>query len=617
MRAAVAVGLLAAFFVGPVMASGTSGASAADKVTFTVGLKNEVDSFNPFLGIEAPSYEMWALTYDMMVGYSMKDMSPVPDLATSWDKSADGLTWTFHIREGVTWSDDVPFTAADIAYTYNRILGGGTEADSWGSYLNNVTSVTAPDAKTVVLKLKKANATLPLLPIPIIPEHVWKNVSGKQVATYPNEPKDGQPVVGTGPFRMVEGSAGGSLYRFEANPDYWGGKPHVDEVVFRVFKAEDPMVQALIKGEVDFIHDISPIQVKALEKQKDITAIQGVSPYFEEIGFNTGAVDTKTGKPMGDGNPALQDPKFRSALGWAIDRDSLITKAYQGAAIAGDSIIPPTYSGWRWEPGDDERVGFDLDKAGQLLDEAGYKKGSDGLRTMPDGTPIGTLRLFARPEEKRSVTVMDFFQEWLEDLGIKAEVTAMESNRLTKVILDGDFDAFQWGWYVEPDPDSMLSYMTCDQRGAWSDSWYCNPEYDKLYKEQGAELDGNKRVEIVKQMQQILYRDAPYQVLAYTKDGQAFRNDKFGCFLPQPTPGGVLLMQYGGYNYTFLRPASEAGDCDGVAGAVGVAAKGETTSDGGGSNTGVIIGLGVVVVLVAAGGVVVGLRRRTTTADRE
>ena len=98
-------------------------ASAADeKVTFTVGITNEVDSFNPFLGIEAESYEMWALTYDYMITYSMADMSPEPGLATDWTTSDDGLTWTFNIREGVTWSDGEPLTAADIAFTYNLSL---------------------------------------------------------------------------------------------------------------------------------------------------------------------------------------------------------------------------------------------------------------------------------------------------------------------------------------------------------------------------------------------------------------------------------------------------------------------------------------------------------------
>ena len=149
---------------------------------------------------------------------------------------------------------------------------------------------------------------------------------------------------------------------------------------------------------------------------------------------------------------------------------------------------------------------------------------------------------------------MDFFQEWLADLGIDSEVTAMESNQLTDVILEGEFDAFQWGWYVEPDPDSILSCFLCDARGGWSDSWYCNEEYDQLYEAQNAEVDDEKRVETIKQMQEILFHDSPYLVTAYTKYGQALRTDRFACFQPQPDPGGVLLVQYGAHNYTPAPP---------------------------------------------------------------
>ena len=265
---AIVAGLLALSSAQP------AGAADDDKVTFTLGLKNEVDSFNPFLGYEGPSYEAWSLSYDFMVGYSMDDMSPVPALAKSWKASEDGLTWTFDIRDGVKWSDGVPFTAADVAYTLTRIINGETESGLYGSYLTNVKTATAPDDTTVVLKLDKPNPALPLLPIPILPEHIWKNVDEKEIATYPAEPSEGKPVVGTGPFVLVEGKAGGSTYRFEKNPDYWGGEPHVDEVVIRVFKAEDPMVQALIKGEVDFIHDINPLQVKALKGREGIKAYQ-------------------------------------------------------------------------------------------------------------------------------------------------------------------------------------------------------------------------------------------------------------------------------------------------------------------------------------------------------
>ena len=140
---------------------------------------------------------------------------------------------------------------------------------------------------------------------------------------------------------------------------------------------------------------------------------------------------------------------------------------------------------------------------------------------------------------------MQFFQEWLADVDIDSEVETYESSKLTDVILEGNFDTFEWGWYVEPDPDSMLSYLTCDQLGNWSDSWYCNEEYDDLYQQQHVEMDDAARAEIVKQMQELLYRDAPYLVTAYSSIGEAFRSDRFACFQPQPDPGGIWLFQYG------------------------------------------------------------------------
>jgi len=585
-------------------------------VTFTVAFLDEVDSFNPFNGYQAAAYEMWALMYDFMVGYSMEDMSPAPALATSWETSPDGLTWTFDIREGVEWSDGEPLTAGDIAYTYNRILDGGPEAGNWSTYLTSVETVTAPDDTTVVLELERPNAVLPLLPIPILPEHIWSDVAESDVKSYRNEPSDGEPVVGSGSFRLVEGTAGGSTYVLEANPDYWGGAPHIDRVAFRVFKSEDPAIQAIIKGEVDFVDDITPIQVEALQGRDGIHAQNGISPYFEEIGFNAGAVDPESGEPIGDGNPALEDPAFRHALGFALDNERLVESAYQGAAVPGDTFIPSAYESFRWTPPEDEAFTFDLDRAGELLDEAGYELGPDGLRTMPDGSPLGTIRLFARAEEERSSTIMEFFKEWLAEIGIEAELSVMESNQLTDVILEGNFDAFHWGWFVEPDPDAILSVFLCSARGGSSDSWYCNEEYDELYRSQNAEVDDELRIETIKQMQEIIFRDSPYLVTAYTTYGQAVRTDRFACFRPQPDPGGVLLVQYGAFNYRFLRPADEAGDCDGVASAVGASDASAGGDDDGGGSTALLVGGGALVVLLVAGGAV-AMRRRASADARE
>ena len=577
-------------------------------------MTNEVDSFNPFVGIEAESFEAWALTYDYMIGYNNEDMSIAKTgLAEDWETSEDGLTWTFKIRDGVKWSDGEPLTAADIAYTYNRILDGGPESATWGAYLQQVDTITAPDANTVVLSMKKPNSSLPLLPIPIVPEHIWKNVSEDQVKTYKAEPENGQPVVGSGPFRLVEGSAGGSTYKFEANPDYWQGAPNIDEVVFRIYKSNDPAIQALIKGEVDFVEGITPVQVKALQGKPGITAQNGESPGFAEIAFNTGSIDLDTKKPIGNPNPAVLDPKFRYAIGFAIDRDQIVDKVYQGGALPGTTIIPPAYDKFHWEPPADEAFSYDPEKAKELLDEAGYTVGDDGYRNLPNGDPIGTLKLYARSDSPFSLPTMDFFQEWLDDVGIKAEVTAVESSNLTDIILKGDFDAFQWGWYVEPDPSSMLDYMTCNQLGNWSDSWYCNDEYDAMYKQQQTEVDPEARAETVKQMQQMLYEDAPYLVTAYEGVSEAFRSDRFACLVPQPDPGGVWLIQYGVYNYVHMRPADEAGDCGGDESATAATAAGNDSS----VSSGVLIGIGVAAgVVVVAGGIVM-MRRRRTAGDRE
>jgi peptide/nickel transport system substrate-binding protein len=630
---AQALAVVSAFLVVAALAlSGATPGAPADaaaaaspgKVTFTVGMLNNVDSFNPFLGIEAESYEMWALMYDYMINYNMKDMSPRPGLAKSWDTSPDGLTWTFHIRTGIRWSDGKPLTAADIAYTYNRILDGGTEASSWGSYLASVSKVTAPNATTVVLTLKKPNAVLPLLPMPIIPEHIWKHVSEKQVKTYANEPPN---VVGSGPFRITSGKASGSLYTFVANPHYWQGRPNVDRLVFRVYNAEDTLVQALKKGDVDFAEGISPLQVKALEGQPGITAQMGNSPGFDEIAFNTGSVNLKTGKPMGDPNPAVLDPKFRFALNFAIDRSAITQRVYQGGGQPAGTIIPPAYPSYRWTPPTKDAYAYDPKKAARLLDAAGYVRAANGKRTMPDGSPIKPLRLFARSESQTSLSTMKFFKEYLDHLGIPSKVTAMESKKLTNTILTGDYDTFQWGWYVEPDPDSMLSYFTCAQRGNWSDSWWCNKKYDALYAQQHTSTDQAQREAIVKRMQAMLYKAAPYLNTVYTQIGEAYRSDRFHCFVPQPQPGGILLFQYGVNNYVHMQPASKP--CENWAGSGQTAqqvaasdrkaaANVSTSSSDSGSNT-VLVVVIALAVLVGLGGLLAGwaFYRRASADDRE
>jgi peptide/nickel transport system substrate-binding protein len=600
----------------PVLISSPTARGADDPVKLRVGYFGEVDSFNPFLGIELTSHEAWSLTWDRLTEYPIGDITdePEPALATSWEESDDGLTWTFKLREDVDFSDGEQLTSADVKTTLDRIIDRGPEATNWKPYIGRRTKVEVLDDYTFRLKLARPNSSLPLLPMPILPEHIWKDISEDEVVGYAAEPEDGQPVVGSGPFRFVEGSAGGSIYRFEANKSYWDGAPSVDEIEFKVFKNTDLMVQALKKGDVDLVDGLNPPQVKQLQSEPNIEAVNANGFQFDY----TGAVDLETREPIGDGNPVLRDPKFRRALGYAINREQLVEKVHYDTAIAGASFIPPSMPKWRWDPSADEAFTFDLKKADELLDSAGYQRGPNGLRTRPDGEPIGTLRLLARKDSQTSKKTMGYLKEWLGELDIASEVKVVEENTLydfqsTGGGKVGNYDIFEWFWTHEGDPNFILAVPTCQQRGLTSDTWYCNARYDNLNVAQRGETDSSARVALIKQMQQIIYEDSPWLVTTYSTFGQAVRTDRFACLRSQPDPGGLLLLQLGVYNYKNMRPAAEAGDCGGVHNATTASASGE--SDGPERRT--ILGAGVVALLgVGTGGYLI-VRRRASSRDRE
>jgi peptide/nickel transport system substrate-binding protein len=576
----------------------------AGKVTFTVGIINDVDSLNPFIGILAETYEVWALMYDYLVGYSQKDFSPVPGLAESWQVSDDELTWTYKIRQGVKWSDGQPLTARDAAYTFNRIMKGTFEQTNYGNYVANIKSVTAPDDTTLVMTTKKPSPSMLRLAVPILPEHIWKNIDEKEVSTFDNE----KNAVGSGAFKLEERKTG-QFVRLSANKSWWGGAPKIDEVVFRVFNNADAEIQALRKGEIDFADQLDAAPFNSLKSTEGITTVPGEYSGFDELAFNTGAA-LDTGQPIGDGHPALKDKRVRQAIAHAIDKKALVDRVLGGYGTEATGIIPAIYKDLTFQPSETEAYTFDLAEANRLLDAAGYKDtNGDKVREMPDGSRPLRFRLFTRQESNTSQQSVQFIRGWLRDIGIATDVKVVEENRLTEIIGQGEFDMFEWGWVVEPDPDYQLSTFTCGSRSYksggdvtanLSDSFYCNPAYDKLYQQQKVTIDPAKRAEIVKQMQRMLYVDAPYVVTFYYDDLQAYRSDRFTGFRPQPDPGGVVLFEYGIYSYLNITTPQAAA----------------ASGDDGGSGV-PLIPIAAGVAVIGAAGVLVALRRRSTQDERE
>ena len=188
----VAAAVAAATVVAGVGGSAAAGAGvrSADSgsTTFTVGMTQDIDSLNPFTGIAASSYEMYQLNYDTLTDYRQTDFSAKPALASSWDVSDDGLTWTYHIRPDLKWSDGQPLTANDAAYTFNRIMQRQVRADQLRQLRRALTSVEAPDDTTVVMKVKKPTPIMLHLYVYILPEHIWKDIDEKEVKSFTNEP---------------------------------------------------------------------------------------------------------------------------------------------------------------------------------------------------------------------------------------------------------------------------------------------------------------------------------------------------------------------------------------------------------------------------------------------
>ncbi len=589
--------------------SSSSPSPSSSKTVFTIGITQDIDSANPFTGIVAEAYEIFQMEYPTLTEYSAKDFSIVPGLAESWQESPDHTTWTYKIRSGLKWSDGQPMTAKDAAYTFNRILKGEYEKTNYGSYVENITSAEAPDDTTLVLKVSKPTPIMTKLAVYILPQHIWEKIDEKAVQSYKNEGTPTEPTVGSGPYVMIERKVG-QFIRMQANPNFYRGKPAVDEVVFKIYSNADALGQALKKGEVDFADSIEANVFKTLQNQPGITAVNAVYSGFDELAFNTGAA-LDDGTPIGDGNPLLKDKALRQALGWAIDRQALVDKVLGGGGSPGSTIIPPIYSALHLTPANE--VTYDPEKAKSLLDAAGYKVGSDGIRQDASGKRL-SFRLFARSDSDTSQKSVQFIKSYLAAVGVETNVKVVSSDALTEIIGQGNFDMFEWGWVVEPDPNYQLSTFTCANRSYkdggqilanLSDSFYCNPAYDELYTKQGGQTDEAQRWETVKQMQQMLYDDAPYIITYYYDNPEAYRSDRFTGFVPQPDPNGSLLFQYGTWSYENIKPVS--------------ADAGSSTSSS--SSSTALYVLAAVAALVVIAIVVIVLSRRNRTAadldDRE
>lgn len=597
-RLAGAAGVIALVAV---IAPGVAGAGQAQgEKVLRAGVTQDLDSLNPFITITRVGTDLTRLTYEYLTTYDPKDYRPVPGLAESWSTSDDKLTWTFKIRSGAKWSDGQPITAADPAFTLTKMMTDSVAATANGSFVQGWESVTAPDPQTLVIKTTQPRSTMLALDIPIVPKHIWEKVTD-----FKAEPP--LPLVGSGPF-IVQDYKASQFIKLKANKDYWRGAPKIDALDFVYYKNVDAEVQALKNGDIDLMSRLVPAQYDALKNDPNVKLNTGAGRRLNEILINPGAT-SKDGNPIGDGNPALKDIQLRKAIALAIDSKTIVDKVWGGYAVEAAGYIPPGFSEFHWP----QKQKFDPAAANQMLDAAGYAKGPDGVRVDKTGKPL-RLRLLGHAGTNLDEQSSKYIVNWLKDIGIAVEPQMVSDQKVNDATTGGNFDLAFSGWSANPDPDYVLSLQTCgnrpnaDGKGATPDSFLCDPEYDALYAQQVAETDRAKRVEIVKKMQQVLADRATLVLLGYDNPLEAYRADRWAPFQTQPADGGVIMNQQGYWGYYSATPGKST---DG--------AVASTSEDGGGGNTGLVLGLvgGGVVVLIAGALVFARLRRRGSADERE
>ena len=573
------------------------GADGDGDVVLTMGLTNDYDSFSTMIGVEVPDFEVWNLNYATLTDKAASDFATTPGLAESWTASNGGKTYTYKLRSGLKWSDGQPLTSEDVVYTINR-----ARKEAWLNYSPTIDNVvaTAPDATTVKIVSAVPDPKLPTMDVYILPKHIWEKYDAKAVT----KPVPVETIgVGSGPFTLVSAKRGQS-WTMKANPNYWGGKPAIDTIVFRLFNNADAMVAALKTGEIDASYQIPTESYEGLSNEKNIVALQGEQGGFDELSVNGGRPQDQRVDGIGNGDPVLSLLDVRRAIAHAIDRQTLVDRVYNGLARPATTISPSANPKWIPEIPEGEQFTFDLDKAKALLDGAGVKDtNGDGTREY-QGKNVN-LDYYILSDSQTAPGNAEFIRDWLKQIGIGTTLKVVASSKLTEIIGKGDYDMFQWGWTPYVDPDPMVSYFRCNQLSKdpddptnyYNDANWCDPKYDALYKAQNVELDPDKRVDLVHRMLKLFYDSASYNVLTYSADLNAYRSDRFEGWVRQPADIGPVMFSNTSPSYVLLKPVASSGSGGGLSGAA--------------------IGAIIAAALVVVGVLVFALRRRKSEDDRE
>ncbi|MBN1287412.1 MAG: ABC transporter substrate-binding protein [Anaerolineae bacterium] len=463
-----------------------------------------------------PGYIMMSLLYDNLLWYG-PDGEMIPWLASDYTVSEDGLSWTFMLREDATWHDGAPVTAEDVAFTMDFIKNNNHLR--WtGPVTEMVESVDALDEHTAVITLTTPSpgfAPLVAADVPIMPKHVWE---GTMLAW--GEPVEVAPI-GSGPYKLVE-HVTDEVYRMEANPDYWGGAPLVDELIFPIINDTNAAMAALQSGQIDFATQYVPPEGVASIADGETVAVARAPGYvLIYVLFHC------------DRAP-MDDLAFRQALSYAIDVEDITHTLLGEYGVPGSPGYVPPSAPWA-APIDAQ---FDPDHAAQLLDDAGYlDTDGDGWRETPAGDPIDIVMHTSESDALR-IRAGELVAEYAAAVGLRINPTPGEfAAWMTTVRERGDYQMAVAGWSAPVQQDPFRMQQLFHTEGALNFGEFSDADLDMLIDAFNAELDPDARQALAADIQARIAETAPYVPLYYPDVLQGYNPGVYDGWLTIPGAG--------------------------------------------------------------------------------
>lgn len=475
--------------------------------TLAVAISSDPGTLNPAMTTSGAVHTASEIFFNGLVALD-ENGEPQPELATDWDIADDGQTYTFTLRDDVTWHDGEPFTSADVRFSFEEVLlefHARTQA-SMGSALEGIET---PDDHTVVFRFSEPYAPLlqqlNVTEAPIVPAHVYEGAEDLETHEANTAP------IGTGPF-VFESYEEGAEIRATANEEYFKDGPHLDELVMRIIPDEATQLLALENGEVDFLWGVPGPDIARLEDDPSIEL--GTTP------SNPGGSNCIMTVSFNLDRPITSDPEVRRAIGHALDRERFVE---QVLFDQGQVAEAPISSGipWAHAPQTDLPE-YDPDEAARLLDEAGWAEGDDGIRT--------------RDGERLSIDFVHFptfdaygelYRDQLAEVGIEVDLVALEPPVFAPTVFaEDDFDTNIISYCNGPDPEvgvrRMYDSALIGDVPFTNAAHYANEQVDALLEEASQTVDTDDRTPLYAELQQIVAGDLPYMWLVETLGTRAW-----------------------------------------------------------------------------------------------